>query len=63
MNLVFVITLSSSKNGVVDKNPKNVAYLNAFEEEQFFNAYLPILKSMTKLENFRVESPADIGIK
>ncbi len=26
------------KNGVVDKNPKNVAYLNAFEEERFLIA-------------------------
>ena len=26
------------KDGVVDKNPKNVAYLNAFEEERFLIA-------------------------
>ncbi len=26
------------KNGVVDKNPRNVKYLNAFEEERFLIA-------------------------
>ena len=39
------------KNGVVDKNPKNVKYLNAFEEERFriAQANTEIEKSSSKL--------------
>ena len=34
-NLAFCNRLPSSKDGIVDKNPKNVTYLNAFEEERY----------------------------
>ena len=39
MNLDFCNPLITQlKDGVVDKNPKNVAILNAFEEERFLIA-------------------------
>ena len=49
-------------NGVVDKNPKNVKYLNAFEEERFriAQANTEIEKSSGKLSE---ELPADTEIR